>query len=372
MLLITTSYLLLAICLFIYSYGFVDLNLTLSSNEAFLGIIGKLQHLVYFDRALSGKLFLIWASVMTVVYLIALKVAPNIKKFPWKPVIAISLVFTLAYPLFSHDIFNYMFHSKIVWLYHKNPYVYPPLYFEGDPWLRFMRWVHTTAAYGPGHTLIYLPIYGLGMGKFSAILLLAKLIPLGFYFWSIHLLGKISALVSRGSPVISQLAFALNPLILLETLASGHNDGIMMTFYLLGLFYFLRKNYGSSVLAMIYGAGVKVMTVIFLPMYLLQKWFKPRVLILLSAWLFYIPLIIWIARFQPWYLVWFFTAALAAGSPLTLSFAALSTITAVFYYYPYISTGFWDNSPKFVFSLVVLAPLIFLAVSLVRRLSARR
>lgn len=372
-LILSIFYILISIFFLIYSYGFVDLNLTLSSNPAALSLISRLQHLVYFDRPLSARIFLVLISLLVILYLVSLYKLKKTKKFPWRFILALGLIFTLSYPLFSYDVFNYMFHSKIIWFYHKNPHIYAPLYFEGDPWLRFMRWVHTPAAYGPGHTLLYSLVYPLGLGKFTLILLITKLIPYAFYLWTIKLLGSIGqTLKSIKNPVLLQLGYALNPLILIEILSNVHNDGIMMAFYLYAVLLFLRGKTGKSILALLYGVSVKLMTIIFLPAYFLKRWLSTKQLLLGTAWLMYIPLIIWIGRFQPWYVVWFATASAVSASTPTLIFATLTTILTLYYYFPYVSTGFWNNSPTFIFSLVVAMPLLYLAYLGLRRLFVRQ
>jgi|SaaInlStandDraft_4_1057021.scaffolds.fasta_scaffold09422_2 hypothetical protein len=361
---ILVSYLLLTLGFFAYSYGFVDLNLTLTSNPSILSLISKLQHLVYFDRPLSGNIYLLFTLGFALLYLWTLKSGKKLTKFPWPKIIILSLILTLCYPMFSYDVYNYMFHSKIIWHYHANPHIYPPLHFEGDPWLRFMRWVHTPAAYGYGHTLLYSPVYLLGLGKFTLSLLIAKLIPYGFYLWSIKLIGEIAhKLKSVKNIPLLQLTYALNPLILFETLVNSHNDGIMMAFYLLAILLFLKNKYKQSFISLFYGISIKLMAIVMVPAYFLQRYLSKDQIIFFSAWLLYLPLLIWIDRFQPWYLIWFFTASLLTNSRITIIFSSLMTILALYYYFPYVSTGFWTYTREFNFLLTFAAPLIYLFFS---------
>lgn len=171
----------LSLAIWVYSYGFVDLNLTLSSNPIIFNFVTWSQHLVYFDRTLSLKVFILLVCLMFVSYLYTLKLT----KLPWKLVLVIGLIFSLAYPMLSSDVFKYLFGAREILVYHANPYLLTPNTFPDDTWIRFMRWVHTTTPYGPIFTLYTIPFYILGLGKFVPTLYLYKLANLAWYLLSI-------------------------------------------------------------------------------------------------------------------------------------------------------------------------------------------
>ncbi|KKU26207.1 MAG: hypothetical protein UX37_C0004G0002 [Microgenomates group bacterium GW2011_GWA2_46_16] len=137
-------WLVLSITIFIYSYGFVDLNLTLSSNPVLFNFVTWVQHLVYFDRSLSLKVFIILIISMFICYFGSLVFWFNKStRFPWLFVSLLALIFSLAYPMLSSDIFKYLFSAKEILVYHANPYLITPNTFPDDTWIRFMRWVST-------------------------------------------------------------------------------------------------------------------------------------------------------------------------------------------------------------------------------------
>lgn len=348
-----------SLLLWIYSYGFLDYNLTLSSSPHFLNFVQPLQDLVYFHRPLSSQVYSVILSFLFLLYLFVLFRASSTETtvFPWRPILIVILILTLSYPMLSYDVFNYMFHGKILWLYHMNPHLHAPLAFEGDLWLRFMRWVHTPSAYGPVFTLIESPAYLLGIGKFVPVLYLMKITMSAFFVWCIYLVGKIGEATRLTKPKIvsSQLLLALNPFLLLEVVVNGHNDAVMMAFFLLALLYSLQGRLWPSLLALLASVGTKFMTILTLPLYFLKS---PQTKVFLAFLILLFPVAVSLGRFQPWYLVWALIPAVLVDRLWVKTWVVLASLAGLIYYVPYIATGFWLNTLNFVIPIVYL-PLIF-------------
>jgi len=351
-------YLLCSLCLFIYSYGFLDYNLTLSSHPLFLRLVGSLQHLIYFDRPSSIKVYLIIMTLMCVLYIAILAYYKNKKiiKLPWKVILIIIAVLTFAYPMLSYDVYNYMFHGKILWFYHMNPHLHAPLEFTGDLWLRFMRWVHTPSAYGPVFTAIESPAYLFGLGKFVPVLYLMKISMSGFFVWCIYLVGKLGEELNfaKSKIVQSQLFLALNPFLLLDVVVNGHNDAVMIAFLLLSILYSLKSKLLPSIVALIASVGTKYVTALTLPLYFIKN---PKMKILFTSLVLLLPVLILPGRFQPWYLVWAIIPTVLVDHVLARIWIVLASLAGLVYYVPYIATGFWLNSLNFV-SVIIYLPII--------------
>jgi hypothetical protein len=362
---LTITFILCSLLLFIYSYGFLDFNLTLSSNPFFLRLIAPLQHLVYFDRPLSIKVYIGILAALFACYLLALLQSVKSKResFPWKPILLIIGVLTLSYPMLSYDVFNYMFHGKILWFYHQSPHVHAPLEFTGDLWLRFMRWVHTPSAYGPVFTAIESPAYLLGVGKFVPVLYLMKITMSGFFVWCIYLVGRIGGQLgfSKSKIVQSQLLLALNPFLLLDVVVNGHNDAVMMALFLLSLYYSLKSKLVPSLISLIASVGTKFVTTLTIPMYFIKN---PQLKVLFSFLVLLLPVLISPGRFQPWYLVWAIIPAVLVDHAIVRTWVILASLAGLIYYVPYIATGFWLNSLPFV-SIIIYLPII-LSIALTR------
>ena len=351
-------YLILSLALWVYSYGFLDFNLTLSSSPLFLHFVAPLQHLVYFDRPNSIKVYVIVLILMFITYLaiLAYRQSGKLIRFPWRLSLLIIALLTLAYPMLSYDIYNYMFHGKILWFYHMNPHLHAPLEFGGDLWLRFMRWVHTPSAYGAVFTAIESPAYLLGFGKFVPVLILMKLSMSAFFVWCIYLVGRIGEQLrfTKAQVVQSQLLLAFNPFLLLDVVVNGHNDAAMMALFLLALYYALKSKLYPSLLALALSIGTKFVTAITLPMYFIKQ---PKLKILFVSLVLLLPVLVSPGRFQPWYLVWAIIPAVLIDHVLARTWVVLASFAGLIYYVPYIATGFWVNSLPFV-ALIIYLPIL--------------
>lgn len=355
---VTILFIIFSLSLFIYSYGFLDFNLTLSSHPIFLRFLEPLQRLIYFDRPTSVKVYLLILSFMFVLYVLVLAgwKTGKLIKFPWKPTLLIISILTFAYPMLSYDVFNYMFHGKILWFYHMSPHLHAPQEFSGDLWLRFMRWVHTPSAYGPVFTAIESPAYLLGMGKFVLVLYLMKITMSGFFVWCIYLVGKIGGQLglSKAKVVLSQILLALNPFLLLDIVVNGHNDAVMMAFFLLSLYYSLKSKVVPSLISLMASVGTKYVTALTLPIYFIKS---PKSKVLFAFLAMLLPVLVSPGRFQPWYLVWTLIPAVLVDHVFARTWVVLASLAGLIYYLPYIATGFWLNSIPFV-SVVIYLPIL--------------
>ena len=357
---------LFSIFIWIYSYGFTDLNLTLSSNHYVLSFIHFTQKLVYFNRPLSTRVYLGLILIFYLIYLLILNQVKNFSKLPWRWLLIIALVFTLAYPFLSHDSFKYLFAAKMVVKYHLNPHTHSPNFIQGDDWLRFMRWVHTPSPYGPIFTLITIPAYLLGLGKFVPSLFILKLLNFGWYVLAIIFIGKISLKLNftQAQTVFNQLFFALNPLILIENLANAHNDMPMMALFLIGFYLFLQSKYYFSLLTfksallILLSLGIKYITAIFLPVYLIRKNITPQHLLNFLLLIFFIVPIAYYVQFQPWYITWTLTLIALHPSRRLKYLAIAYSFGGFMRYLPFIYTGLW-SATKFQFNLLTFIPLLF-------------
>lgn len=336
-------YFILAILLTIYSYGYLDFNLTLSSHPLFLKLVAPLQHLVYFNRPLSAQVYAFIFITLFVLYLFILLPKYRPAHFPWKNYFVIMFILWLSYPMLSYDIFNYMFHGKILWLYGANPHTVAPLSFEGDLWLRFMRWVHTPSAYGPIFTFIESPAYLLGLGKFVPVLYLMKSTMILFYVWCVSLVGQIGSQLKLNKNVIvlSQLVLAFNPFLWLELVINAHNDAVMIALLLYAIKASLESKKIISFISLILSIGVKYITLVTTPFFLLKNTHLKITLMTLSL---LTPILFSPGRFQPWYLVWPLIPAVLIDAKWARFWVITTSMFALAYYPVYIATGFWNLS----------------------------
>lgn len=224
----------------------------------------------------------------------------------------------------SHDIYNYMFNAKAVALYSQDPHLRSALEIAPqDEWVRFMHNVHTTAPYGHFWTYLTLLPYEAGMGKFITTYLSFKV----FMALGLGLLAFVqSNMVKERSRI---LFFLLNPLVLIETLSSGHNDVWMMVFAL-GAFALLQRSQRliswqtlASLGFLLLSTQIKEATIVLIPLWgvLATSLIWPRFAGLgvlssllarikmywaeLAVILLFLPLFTTRSQqFNPWYLIW--------------------------------------------------------------------
>jgi hypothetical protein len=166
------------------------------------------------------------------------------------------------------------------------------------------------------------------------------------------------------------LFFALNPLILIEVLVSGHNDIYMMVFVVTAILLWERKDVGSKIggmTAFIASCLIKGASIVLFPLFFIKNLSRDRML-LLSYWLLaFVFFVIGPLREElyPWYAVWLISIAslfdmkkhaVLIGFTIVLSFALeLRQI-------PYIYMGQYGGIGPILRALLTALPLLVYGV----------
>jgi hypothetical protein len=365
--------------LFLYSFTQIDLSLTFSRIEILRNITTSFQYIGYFNRPLSAYIYVGLLVLLFGFYLYFIKQALSKKhqlKFFWKIILATSAILVLSYNAFSYDLFNYIFDAKIFTYYGLNPYLHKALDFPADPMLSFMRWTHRVYPYGPVWLGITIPLSYLGQNFFLPTFFLFKIFIAGSYLGSIYLLGKILRKINPAAEPYGVVFFALNPLVIIESLVSGHLDMVMIFFALFAFYNLINKKYIFSFVLLLFSIGIKFGTVFLLPVFILVAYLQyknKKINWQIVAGLLLILMLVTVCvsanysgNFQPWYLLLplAFAALLSHRyfvliPSVILSFAALTT------YVPYLYLGNWDPPvPTILLSLQIGAVSVSLVVTL--------
>ncbi len=373
------GYLIAVVGLFFYSFTQVDLSLTLSQWSVWQVVQKFFQHIGYFQRPLSSYLFAeIVLSLFIFYFLILRRVhTKNIsKKTIWFLIIATTVILTFSYNAFSYDLFNYIFDAKIVTYYNQNPYVHRALDFPGDPMLTFMHWTHRFFPYGPTWLGLTVPLSFLGFQFFLPTFFLFKIMISMTFLGTTFFIGKILEKSSAKDELFGIAFFALNPLVVIESLVSAHNDIVMIFFAICAVYLLLSKKYIRSIILFILSIGVKFATVFILPIYILILFLKKRkkevnwqFLFTLIASVMIIPVILasYRTNFQPWYLLNILPfAALVSRNYYIFIPSIILSLFSVLEYLPFLYLGNWDNPvPSILFwmttSSIVLSSLFTIA-----------
>ena len=153
------------------------------------------------------------------------------------------LLFVLAPALPSHDVFIYADYGRSIVAHGANPYFVPPsLVSPHDPITVLDDWKNAPAAYGP---------LWLAICSFFALFLGDNPVR---YVFAFRLLGLVAHLLntllvlgilgamgrSRRTMTLGTLLYGYNPLVLMESCIGPHNDMLMVTCMLAGVWFALR------------------------------------------------------------------------------------------------------------------------------------
>ncbi len=356
--------------LLIYSFSQVDLNLTISSNAYYQNFQKHLLFLGYFNRPLSAILYTViiislFLFYLSFIYLVSHHKITN-RQVTWLIIVSLALFF-FSYPAFSHDIYNYMFDARIVTSYSSNPYIHKALDFPNDPWVRFMHWTHRVYPYGPIWLFITLPFSYLGFGKFVLTLLNFKLMFAIFYIGNIIFIDKILNKIDPKRKLLGIVFFALNPVILLESLVSPHNETMMLLFLLFAIYLGLvNKNLLFWIIGLLLSGGIKFITLVLLPVpFIYYRMFKKdNYFLLFKIFLLLLFILIGLQIYYRAPYPWYFITPLGIASLLISSrkitgFFLAFTLGALLYYIPYLYVGYYPlYIVKYQF-IFFFAPIVF-------------
>lgn len=366
-------YLLVLFLLTVYSYSQIDLNLTLSGNKFYQFIQSQLIFLGYYNRPLSAIilvviLILLYVTYLRILFLVKWKKL-SVQNIKWLVIITCAVLF-FAYSAFSHDLFNYMFDARIVTTYNLNPYLYSALDFPGDLWTRFMHWTHRTYPYGPVWLVLTLPFSFLGFGKFVLTLFNFKLMFTIFHLGNVYLIYKILAKINPKEALLGTAVYAFNPVILIESLVSPHNEVMMLFFFLLAIQQiFAQKSKLLGIISLLLSGGIKFATLILLPLIPFVKnvkkssvWFM-TFLVLIS-----LTLVAEIIYREPY--SWYFIPVIGLGA-LLIKYSSINilisgiSLASFLRYLPFLYMGDYGKQAKSLQDLLfisVIALTVFLVI----------
>src|SRR6266540_531440 len=126
----------------------------------------------FLGLSLSGTEFAVLFIVLGVCYLGVLAFADSVRvRVGVGAIVALHLIFLVAPPLLSSDIFNYVGYARLEAVHGLNPYVHPLAAAPTDPSYIYVGWPLNSTAYGPLFTIGSL---ALGWVGFTAAIWLLK------------------------------------------------------------------------------------------------------------------------------------------------------------------------------------------------------
>lgn len=368
------SYLIVVCGLFLYSFTQVDLSLTLSQWSIWQIFQKFFQHIGYFQRPLSASFYISIIFLLYAFYLLFLFLAHKnkiTKKQAWIVIMFTSAILAFSYNAFSYDLFNYIFDAKIVTYYFQNPYIHKALDFSGDPMLSFMHWTHRLYPYGPIWLALTVPMSFIGFNFFLLTFFIFKFFIALSFLGTVFFIGKILNKINSKNEIFGILFFALNPLVLIESLVSAHIDIAMMFFCVSSIYLFINKKYARSFILLVISIGVKFATLflapVFIYIFILNKrkdsvnWnvFFYSSMVLMSVSVLAVSIR---TTFQPWYLLLIMPfAVFSAKKYFVFIPSVVISFFALLQYIPFLYLGNWDNPVPTILFWVTIGSIAFSA-----------
>lgn len=349
----------------IFSYTFIDPNLFylkfFYSGFAFQSrLLATIFYLVFIFLFFVFYFFFLWRIYQ--------KQLDN-RNIKWLIGITLGILF-FSYPaMLSYDIFNYIFTSKVLFFYHENPYIIMPIEFIGDPLLLFTHAANKIALYGPVWILLTGIPHLVGFGNFLLTLFAFKLLMIFFYLATIFLIWKLS------KNLLSVALFSLNPLIVIETLLSDHNDIAMMFFALLAFYFLMKKKYFKAFTFLFLSILIKYATLFLIPVFIFACFQKIKNQKISTGKIFYFSALSMLAIFflspfreeiYPWYAIWFLTfASLIPQKRILLVFSLTLSGSLLLRYTPFMLTGNYFGQTPLIKIIATFVPLVLVFVYLI-------
>lgn len=168
--------------------------------------------------------------------------------------LAAIVLFALAPPLFSQDVFSYLAYARIGALHHLNPYVASPAAIAADPVFGYVGWVGTPSTYGAVFTLLS---YSSAVLSPAVALWATKAVVALAVVGVLALVWRIAE-IRGGDPQRAIVLVGLNPLVLVHVIGGAHNDALAILVAVAGVYLAVAGRSTWSGVAATVAAAIKV------------------------------------------------------------------------------------------------------------------
>lgn len=353
----TFLYILFLLLLSIFTWGFVGNNFPFFTNNFLFDFF----HQVWW---LPGSFYCGVVVVFFIFYLLILnKVRKRVVKdrYVWKIITLTILILLPSFPAFSYDIFNYIATAKVAFFYRENPYIVMPTEIPNEPLLSFMHAANKTALYGPVWIILTAIPHFIGLNNLLITIFTFKIFVLIFYCSLVWLIWRLS-----GKHIQSVIFFSLNPLVVLETFVSVHNDVVMIFFALAGFYFLKKRRLAYSGLLLLLSILIKFATIALLPIYgyAIYLTLKRKKIAWSTLWFFSAIALYFIFFLSPlreeiysWYLIWpLIFVSLVPNWEFFHFITVAFSFGLLFRFVPFLFTLSWGGYSPMVKKFVTFVP----------------
>lgn len=190
-------------------------------------------------------------------------------------IVALHVLFLLAPPLLSQDVFSYIAYARLPAEHGLNPYAFAPTAIPLDAVFPYAGSKAAVNVYGPFFTLASYPL-----GKLSVPLAfwLLKVVACCASLGIVWLVAKSARLLGH-DPRLAVVAVGLSPITLVHIVGGAHNEALTMLLVTLGVWLMLREREALGGFAAAAAAGVKASAVVPLPFMLIAARARTRTLL---------------------------------------------------------------------------------------------
>jgi alpha-1,6-mannosyltransferase len=233
-----------------------------------------------FGFTLTAAQFMLALIAMCGCY-VAVLVAGDALPGRWvvRGVVLLHLVFLLAPPILSKDIFSYIEYARLGAVHDVNPYGEVVKAVRGDEVYPYLGWRSIPSVYGPLFTVASYPLAfvsaGVGVWIIKVVTALASL-------GCVALVADCARRLGR-SPAAAAAFVGLNPVLLAYGVGGAHNDILMMLLGVAGVALMLRAREGLATGAVMAGVAIKASVGVMLPFMFLAARDRVRAVVGIAA-----------------------------------------------------------------------------------------
>jgi hypothetical protein len=229
---------------------------------------------------LAGPLFYAGLWLALVLYAVVLLRAADVSRRAAIGTIAgLHVLFLLAPPLLSQDVFSYIAYARLGVEHGLDPYTHAPLDIPGDAVFPFAGSKDAESVYGPAFTLLTYPLSGLGVaGAFWVLKVVAAAASLGIVAFT----WRVAELLGR-DPVAPALLVGINPLVLVHDVAGAHNETLVVLVTMAGVAAFVGRQPRAGAAIATAAAGLKASAGLVVPFLVAAARPRRRAVLLAAA-----------------------------------------------------------------------------------------
>jgi hypothetical protein len=160
--------------------------------------------------------------------------------------------------------------------------------------------------------------------------------------------------------------YAFNPLVVIESLVSGHNDSAMMAVLFLAFWLLVNNKNILAWLSFLFSAGIKFATGFLFPILIIISWFQAKKkkinweVTWAIAWMLMLTAVVVasyrIGEIKPWYWLYLIPfAALTVGKHLIQSLTISLSLGLLLHYSLFLYLGNWDPPVPAIKKILILA-----------------